>query len=282
MSTQLHGIGDFVKRLERIAEECGEQPGKQKKEKDEFLRTKQRIYALLEQVREDILNRGTLLRKRGNCYETIQKGHAIRQSLDELKKSLPKLQELHKRAQGKRGAGSGQKKDELQMRYNDIRVLKRHVDEVNELFTSSTTGTDAPGAGSSGDPQASLFGLRDAARGGGRGDVDGRRALSAEEEDALSSMKRRDQDLDRQAAEIGRVVERLDPLAREIGSAAERSRLRAEAMTTDVEKAEEDLKQLNKRMAEVMQYEKNTNTCCQLVLGIALLCCVGFVFQQLN
>ena len=26
------GIGDFVKRLERIAEECGEQPGKQKKE----------------------------------------------------------------------------------------------------------------------------------------------------------------------------------------------------------------------------------------------------------
>ena len=31
------------------------------------------------------------------------------------------------------------------MRYNDIRVLKRHIDEVNELFASSTTGADHTG-----------------------------------------------------------------------------------------------------------------------------------------
>jgi len=279
MATQLHGIGDYVTRLEKIAEACGEKPAKEAVEKDEFLRVKQRIYVLLEQTREDIHSRATLLKKRGNCHETITKGHAIRQNLDELKRCLPKLQELHKKAQGKRGAAK--QKEELQARYKDIRVLKRHVDEVNELFQSHSTGDSSGPDGLA--PHASLLGLRDPARAAANcNPEDAKRLLTSDEEEALSSMKKRDAELDKQVEQVGKVVERLDPLARQIGITAESQRLKAEALSSDVERADKDLQAINKRIGEVMKYEQNTNCCCQMVLLIVLLCCVGFVFQQLQ
>lgn len=274
MSSQLHGIDKYIKTLEAIAQECGEKIAKDLEPKDEFLRTKQRLYELLEQVRSDLRDRQLLLKKRGNCYESIQKGHRVRQGLDELRRSLPKLQELHKRAQGKRNAKTS--KEELQARFQDIRMLKKHVDEVQELFNGLA-------AGDSSGPEVSLLGLRDTARvlAPASGE-DARRALTSEEEEALAGMRRRDAELDKQVGEIGSVVERLDPLARQIGVTAERQRLRAEAMQSDVEKAEQDVEQLNKRITEVMKYQRNTNFCCQLVLIVALLCCVGVVYQQVK
>mmetsp|Transcript_20394 Transcript_20394/g.52152 ORF Transcript_20394/g.52152 Transcript_20394/m.52152 type:complete len:306 (+) Transcript_20394:48-965(+) len=279
MSSQLQGILEYVTRLEKIAEACGEKPTKDTVEKDEFLRVKQRIYVLLEETREEIHQRSSLLKRRGNCHETITKGHTVRQNLEELKKCLPRLQELHKKAQAKRSAAK--QKDELQARYQDIRVLKRHVDEVNELFLSHSVGADAASAaGAFGAPSANLLGLRDAAR--GANPEDSKRLLTSDEEGALAHMKARDAQLDQQVADVGKVLERLDPLARQIGISAEAQRVKADALTTDVERADKDLQAINKRISEVMKYEKNTNICCQIVLLIVFLCCLGFVFQQLH
>lgn len=275
MKTQLHDIGDYVKRLEKIAEECGEKPPQQvAQEKDEFLRVKRRIYELLESTRELIHDRAKILQKRGNCHETITKGHTIRQNLDELRRCLPKLQELHKKAQGKRNAI--RQKEELQARYKDIRVLKRHVDEIDALFAEHSGRTEVPSADGL-MPRATLLGARAAIN-----DEDARRLLTADEEEALTSMKRRDAELDKQVADVGAVIQRLDPLARQIGMTAEAQKMRAEGIIVDVESADRDLRVINKRITEVMKYEKNTNFCCQMVLLVALLCCVGFVFQQLH
>mmetsp|Transcript_74807 Transcript_74807/g.219193 ORF Transcript_74807/g.219193 Transcript_74807/m.219193 type:complete len:279 (-) Transcript_74807:13-849(-) len=277
MSTQLYGIAEFVKKLEKIAEECGEKKAKEAEPKDEFLRAKQRMYVLLEEARNSIHERETLLRNRGNCYESIQKGHLVRQNLEELNTTYLKLQELHKRAQGKRN--SGVKKEEHQARYKDIRILKKHKDEVQELFSHTSAGlnTSTPAVGST--PQPSLFGLREAARGS---EEASRRLLTSDEQAELDKMKKRDAEIDAQVGELGSVLGRLDPLAREIGGAADRQRLKAEALGSEVEGAEKDIESLNKKVAEVIKYEKNTNCCCQIVLLIALLCCVGFVFQQLQ
>lgn len=276
--TLLPGIGGYVQRLEKIAQECGEKQAGEAVEKDEFLRVKQRIYALLEQCREDIHDRAALLKRRGNCHETITKGHAIRTGLDELKASLPKLQELHRKAQSKRSAA--RHKEELQARYKDIRVLKRHVDEVHELFASVSNAT----AEESPCVKASLLGLREdpvqfvpAAR-----PEDTRRGLTADEQEALAAMKKRDAEIDKQVDQLGKVVERLDPLAKQIGVTADRHRIKAEGLTSDVEQADQDLKGLNQSIDEIMKYESNTNCCCQLTLLIVLLCCMSYVFQQLS
>mmetsp|Transcript_36117 Transcript_36117/g.78873 ORF Transcript_36117/g.78873 Transcript_36117/m.78873 type:complete len:281 (-) Transcript_36117:32-874(-) len=280
MSSQLHGMGDLVKRLERIAIECGEKPQKEVAPRDEFVHLKQQTYALLEECREDIRERQALLQRRGNCVETIQKGHLIRQRLEELRRAPPKLQELHKRAQSKRGAAA--RKEELQMRYQDIRVLKKQVDEVNELFQNLSAGGDGvtasdPAGASS--PAAKLFGLRRAANGN---EEDNKRLLNEDEQQAMARIGERDRTIDRHLDEVGKVVDRLNPLAHTIGATAERQKTRLEAVGTDVEKADQDLQALSKRVTEVIKYEKNTTCACQLVLGIAFLCCLGFIFQQLQ
>ena len=94
---------------------------------------------LLEEARKDIHERQKLLNKRGNCTETIQKGHNVRQALEELRQALPKLQALHKKAQNQRGAKA--RKEELQARYQPgckaFMNLKEHVNTCNIDLSSS-------------------------------------------------------------------------------------------------------------------------------------------------
>mmetsp|Transcript_160924 Transcript_160924/g.296390 ORF Transcript_160924/g.296390 Transcript_160924/m.296390 type:complete len:245 (+) Transcript_160924:64-798(+) len=242
------------------------------------------MYGLLEEVREAICERQALLKRRGNCHETIQKGHRIRQQLEELKRLLPKLQGLHKQAQKKRNAS--QRRDELAARYQDIRVLKRQVDEAQELWASANAGVEVseallapPGGGMSGSPKATLFGgLRQAAQGG----EDARRLLDSDEQEVMGQIKRRDQAVDKELDTIGNHAERLGGLALQIGVTAEQQAKKAEALGSDVDKNTKDLQAMNTRIAEVIRYDRNTTCCCQMILGVCLLCVLGVVFHQLN
>lgn len=273
--SQVHGISQYIERLEKIAEEYGEKVTKEAEKLDEFEKLRRKMYKTLEEVRDSMRERTLTLKRQGNCHATIASGHKIRQQLDMLRTSLPKLQELHRKAQGKRNAKEASRKEELKSRLDDMRHLKKCVDEAQELFTNGNVeAVTGSGAGANG-PASSLFGLRSA------GDCDDQRKdLNGDEEQALAEMKRRDQEMDVGLDRIGKVAERLLPMAQEIGNVAERHRIKAEGLGEDAGKAEEDLRLLNRRIEEVRQYDKNTNFCCQLVLGLTLLCCVGFVFQQ--
>jgi len=77
--------------------------------------------------------------------------------LDELKKTIPRLHELHKRAQKKWGANK--RKDELAERYQVIRVLQKHFNEAEELYLSG----NPIGEQVDERPSASLLGLRGSA-----------------------------------------------------------------------------------------------------------------------
>jgi len=280
MASQLHGLSDIVKRLDAILEACGEKVVKDATPKDEFIRLKQRAYTLLEQARDDIHERHTLLKRRGNCYETIQKGHTIRQNIDELKRLLPKLQALLKKSQSSWRVNASQK-DENQARYQDMRVLKKLVAEVDDLFQNTNAGdeiTERINSFKNG-PKASLFGLSDSAR---ANPEDSKRLLTADEEDAIGTIRKRDAGIDKQLTEIGSVVERLNPLALQIGETAQQHKIQAEAIAEDVDQAERDIRDLNMKISDVMKYQKNTTCFCQLILGLTLLCCIGFVFQQLQ
>merc|ERR1712151_920962 len=102
------------------------------------------------------------------------------------------------------------------------------------------------------------------------------------EKAGIDKIRQRDQELDNQVGQLEKGVDRLGDLARNLGTQAERQRTIADGIGVDVEKADKDLQDLNKKVSEVMKYEKNTNFCCQMVLVIVLLCCVGFIFQQIQ
>jgi len=274
--SQVHGITQYIDRLEKIAEEYGEKVTKEAEKLDEFEKLKRKMYQTLEEVRDSMRDRQLTLKRQGNCHATIASGHKIRQQLDLLRTSLPKLQELHRKAQGKRNAREAARKEELKLRIEDMRNLKKCVDEAQELFTNGNVeNVSGTGGGSGGNvPASSLFGSRSNA-------CDEQRAeMNGDEEQALEEMQRKDKELDVGLDSIGKVAERLKNVANEIGTVAERHKIKAENLGDDAQKCDEDLRLLNRRMEEVRQYDKNTNFCCQLVLGLTLLCCVGFVFQQ--
>lgn len=275
MSTALHGINGYIKRLEAIAEQCGEKKTvKDVEPKDEFIRMKLRMYLLLEEIRNGVHERQALMKRRGVCTETIQKNVENRQKYDELKRTLPQLQQLHKKAMGKRSANRSDKKEELQHRFQDIRVLKKHVDEVHELIEGANVDQDPTLQGSG--PAATLMGLRETAR----GDIN--RDLTPEEQEELAKMRGKDAEIDKQVGEIGCIVERMVPIAQTIGITAQQQKEQADAITTAVAKNTEEINRQSDKTKELIRYEKNTTCCCQMVLGIIFLCVVGFVFHQLK
>lgn len=273
MPSCVNGINVHIKRLEAIAEKCGEKKVTKEEEKDEFIRMRVRMYTLIAEVRDGVHERKAIVNRRGICHETITKGHELRTKVQELHRSLPQLQQVHKKAMGKRNAS--QKKEELSARYQDIRILKKHVDEVRDLLEGTNANMEDPiSAGQS----AQLLGLREAAR----GDPNTSRALDAEEEQALANMRARDEQIDKQIGEIGNVVERLGDIAGQIGVTAEQQKAQADALGTAVDKNKEEIMRQTAVTTELIKYEKNTMFCCQMVLGLLLLCIVGFIFHQLK
>mmetsp|Transcript_66295 Transcript_66295/g.158601 ORF Transcript_66295/g.158601 Transcript_66295/m.158601 type:complete len:276 (+) Transcript_66295:77-904(+) len=271
--SQVQGINDITRRLRIIADQCCDKQ-KEEEAKDEFSRIKVRMYELLEEVRENIRHRQALLKSRGHCMESIQKGHAVRQSLQELKESLTKLQALLRKQSNKRGARK--KAEETEAKYLEIRQLKKQVNEAQALFDGQIAElVDFPELSDSLKP--TLFGnsLRMAAQ----GDTD--RAMTDEEKALKNEIRGRDEDLDKDIEQIGVVAGRLGMLAAEMGTTAQRQKGQVEGINADAEKANQELEAMNKKIAEVIRYERNTTCCCQIFLGLALLCVVGFIFQIL-
>merc|ERR1719161_1544693 len=128
---------DYMERLHKIAEACGEKRVKDADARDAFQLQKAKMYQMLQEVRDNTRARHELMAKRGNCHETINRGHTIRKNLEELKRMVPQLQDMHKKAQNKRSARKAENKEELKSRYEDIRNLKRLIDEANDMFFNS-------------------------------------------------------------------------------------------------------------------------------------------------
>lgn len=281
-SSQLVGMSQHIKRLEEIAEKCGEKKKKQEETKDGFVKTKANMYRMLEVLRENIRNRQAIQKAHGNCVEAIEKGVRIREQLAALDSMLPKLQEIHKKQANKTRTFT---REEIGARYQDIRMLKRHIDEARSVFLGN--GDEESGLAPLPDvdglekgPRATLFGnasgLRDAAR------VDTQRDLNDEEAGAMARFKNRDDQFDAMLDEISLTIDRLNPLAQQIGQTAQRQQLLAEDITESADKAEDDLRQMNVRLHQVMEYEKGTTFFCRMILICTLLGMGGFVFNQLK
>merc|ERR1712217_309444 len=162
----------------------------------EFLRTKQRMYELLQTVRGGTAEYKQLVANKGTCYESVRKANEIRQCFHELHVLAPQLREAQKKTRGSwmPGSISG---EEHQSRYEDIRILNRQLQDAEEDFAAGRIPEDGslevfdkfPSRASSSQASAS------------RVQVDKRsfaEKLTQEEENALRVMKARDLQLDKQ------------------------------------------------------------------------------------
>jgi len=274
----IHGISSYIKKVEAIADQCGEKKVAAAVEtKDEFVLTKMRMYMLIEDIRTGAQERSALMKRRGICSETITKGHEHRQKLTELQSLLPKLQQLHKKATKKQKANANDaKSQENAMRWQDMRVIRLHVESTRDLVEGQAQDEDM------GAPSAQMLGLglRDAAN--AKGDPNTQRAFTEEEQQVLSDMRTRDKQIDQQVGEIGCIVERMVPIAEQIGFTADQQKQKADVISAAVDKNREEIDRQTEATKELIKYEKSTTQCCQMVLGLLLLCVVGFICHQMG
>jgi len=271
----LTGIAGFEEKLRLIAEECGEKVNdKQPGEKDEFVRLKLEMHLVYGELREGVQERHDLMKRRGNCQETIQMRQKNWLKMEKMKRNLSQMQALNKKAMSKRDK---KKKEEVSIRIQDIRVLTSMVNEAKDLIEGAGTEQDATLGGGQ---AATLFGggLREA----GRGDPNMNRGLTPEEQEELDKMRTRDKEIDDQVGIIGNIVERMVPIAQQIGITAEQQTKQADAVAEAVEKNTVEILRQNKYCKEIQRFEKNTQCCCQITLMLLLLCVVGFVMNQLG
>jgi hypothetical protein len=271
----LTGIAGFEDKLKKIAEECGaEVKNNETGEKDEFQRLKLEMYLVYDELREGVQARHDLMKKRGNCQETITMRSKNFQKLEKLKSNLSQMQAINKKAMSKRDK---KKKEEVSHRIQVIRVLTEMVKEAKELTEGAGTDQDATLQGG---PAVSLFGngLREA----GRGDPNTSRNLTPEEQEELDKMRGRDKEIDEQVGVLGGVLERVKVQAEQIGVTAEQQKRQADQIAEAVEKHKNEILRQNKYCKEIQLFEKNTSSCCQITLLILLLCIVGFIMNQMG
>jgi len=106
--------------------------------------------------------------------------------------------------------------------------------------------------------------------------------MTEEELAAVARIKTRDAEHEKRIDEMGQVVGRVHDVAKQIGVSAERQAMRIEGLVTDVDKCEQDIRAMNKKAKEIMEYEKNTNFCCQTILCLTLFICAGFILNHVQ
>lgn len=292
MSSVLLGISKYEKILEDIAEACGEGKAKKKEaeSKDEFIRTKKAIYQMLTTLRTNIRERQAHQKRHGNSHESIERGLRIREQIKQLEKTLPKLQEVHRKQQQKTLFKNKKLTvEEIEERFQDIRIVKRQLEEAKQWFAQGNAPDLAAEEGGGlglgdADLRIELFGSK--AEGSGAAGVaavdKSGRGLNEDESTAMDRWKQKDAEFDQLLDEIGDIADRLNPLAQKIGAAAERQSIMAQEVIRKTDKAEADVRNLNVRIRNVMNYQKNTTFFCQLMLGIALLTGFGYAYAKLK
>jgi len=306
MPSHVVGITALVARLEEIRAECTveeDNNGAKKKVKlDDFTEMKRSLLSMLHIVRRNLCERARIIKKSGNNYQAIEKAARIRDMLNQIESCLPKFQQMQLKASAKLHR-SGRAEEDV-ARIEDIRILTRQVEECKQSLRSNNLELESeeidalwgiqPGGGNVAGPNGGLGLGFSVGVEGNQGenvfrkqldalDIDKTgRDLTAAEKDALQRWNTRDQEFDHMLDQISVMCDRLNPIMREIGVAAQRQTLIADDLSMKVQRAEVETKTLGARMHTILEKEQNSDFICKIVMFMVLLCILGIVAQQIN
>eukprot|EP00916_Digyalum_oweni_P004706 GHVL01008334.1.p1 GENE.GHVL01008334.1~~GHVL01008334.1.p1 ORF type:complete len:282 (+),score=50.42 GHVL01008334.1:42-887(+) len=277
--SSLHGIDDLMKRLGKIEQEfcVGEiiAEAETPMEKDDFIRTKTEMYNLLTLIKSGIRERHEIHAKNGNCHEAIKKGHDLSVKLNSIEELLKKLQNAYKKQVTRKKV----KQAELDLRWQDIQVLRKHIMEARATFRNSSNYTM--------NEIRTLTDIRaDKEECGGETwrRTPGQKPEEPSEEDLkqVAKWKQRDAGFDKDLDEIKDGVAVLEELAVGIGRTADTHAKMIEEISKDNNKATTKLATLNVKTRNVMKTQKNSTFMCRIIAIIVLVACGGFIWAQVK
>eukprot|EP01057_Protomagalhaensia_wolfi_P001254 Protomagalhaensia_wolfi_Nauph_80__1253@NODE_173_length_3305_cov_36_500000_g130_i0_p2_GENE_NODE_173_length_3305_cov_36_500000_g130_i0NODE_173_length_3305_cov_36_500000_g130_i0_p2_ORF_typecomplete_len364_score74_70RPW8/PF05659_11/0_11COMP/PF11598_8/0_59Sulfatase_C/PF14707_6/0_78Sulfatase_C/PF14707_6/1_6e04Sulfatase_C/PF14707_6/4_4e02DUF1515/PF07439_11/0_51DUF1515/PF07439_11/2e02Cytochrom_C_2/PF01322_20/8_9Cytochrom_C_2/PF01322_20/20CCDC158/PF15921_5/66CCDC158/PF15921_5/7_1HeLo/PF14479_6/5_3MCPsign len=281
-------IEELLIKVIRIEASCLGEGNAETEENDEFVHIKKIIYSLLFQTKQNIREKYDIQSREGNTVKAIQLGSQINKQVDQMNQEFVTLKEAFKK-QAKRANKAGPKvhskqnvsNEELDIRFKEMQVIKRQIEECKELVKRGTeiperqviTLTDFLG-------QMEKAGVAPPAQ----FDRDGQgwREPTAEEKAAMDRWAARDKDFDRQIFEVGDVVDRLNVLAVEIGNKAEQQGKMAIELSRQADEANQEVIEVNSKLKSIMMKGNGMNFCCKLLLTVILIAMLGFIAQNVT
>jgi len=286
MAPVLTGLDRLINDLEKIQTECGagEQNKDQKVEKDEFLIVKEQAYKLLVIIREKIKHRLKILKERGNNVETISLGVRIQTMIKDMENMFPKL---HAIVVKQSSAGLLRKRlspEDCETRYNDIGMLKRHLEEAKRAHLSNRDLDD-------GEVESAWQQTGDGGESGERRDLLGGagvkvdetgREITEDEQKLIDRFEARDREFDNILNDISNEVDHLGEHATKIGESAERQGEMINKLKNQVDDANEGVKDLNAKVKDIMENDSNSSFCTRIILILVLMALIGLVLNKVT
>eukprot|EP01071_Lankesteria_metandrocarpae_P004482 Lankesteria_metandrocarpae@DN3568_c0_g1_i1.p1 len=276
LGTTNHGrkeLDELLLRVENIERDC--ETEKRELElaevRDDFIRLKRSMYNDLMELKDMIRYRHNIQQKSGNTVEAIQKGAKITEKLNALDMDFVKLKEVFKKQTKQKRVNEV----ELDVRFKDMQILKRQLEESRMLAKSSNQYSDEE-IQTITDFRAQMKEL------GVEIPKAEHRELMDDERDALARWDERDKRLDEGLDDVGNVVDRLGELAITIGEKADRQAVVVQGLTAQANEANEELVEMNTKLKNVLTSAGGVNFFCKLLLAIILVFEVSFLISRIT
>ena len=289
----LSGMSEMLKRLGQIEETClgartdgGSAPDKM----DKFLQTKYFITNDLTDMKMKIHERFLQQKANGASVEVITLTSQIRHLDAEITKNFDKLKEVYrKQCDGSffvfSRASSDQK--ELSARYAQLDQLAHQIEEARKAFRTNNDSEDVEGparskllAGKT-SPSALKRGSKSSVGDVATGPKQFREGEMDEfETDAVSRWQDAEREMDKGVQEVGNVVDRLRPIADEIGLQAQKQDKMMSLIKERAEKTSTGIRQVSIRIRQIMDTERKSTFVCRVLLVLVLIGLGVWIYER--
>ncbi|CBZ50305.1 conserved hypothetical protein [Neospora caninum Liverpool] len=289
-------LGELVALCQSIEAEClATTQEEREEEKDEFLAVKNRMEGILKNTYILIEERRTLRAAKGTTLETVRLGGEIDDNLSLLRDLFEEISTVY-RQQFKQRKKKKLTDEDLEERHADINRLMRAIEELRR--ESKRT---AIAAGPQGDHRMRT--LTELASGSGRlarDGADGRLSgwgeavdeetpsplrapqieeVSREDRETIRRWRERDEEFDKQVAEVGDAIDRIAHVAVQIGEKAEVQHELVQQVQTHTEQAAAEIQHLNAKVKGLLSTQSNATFFTRLFLIVILLFLACFVLS---
>ncbi|KYK67495.1 putative transmembrane protein [Toxoplasma gondii TgCatPRC2] len=295
LSTELD---ELVALCQSIEAEClVTAPEECEEERDEFLAVKKRMEDTLKNTYMLIEERRTIRAAKGTTLETVRLGGEIDDNLSLLRDLFEEISAVY-RQQFKQRKKKKLTDADLEERHADINRLMRAIEELRReskrtavaagprqnqrlrTLSEIASGTLGLSPGVSSEGPLSVWGEA-VDEGVGAGEVGGPfvEEVSREDRETIRRWKERDEEFDKQVAEIGEAIDRIAHVAVQIGDKAEVHHELIQQVQTHTEQAAAEIQVLNAKVKGLLSKQSNATFFTRLLLIVILLFLVCFVLS---
>ncbi|PHJ22109.1 transmembrane protein [Cystoisospora suis] len=278
-------LGELLAVCQRVENEClvTAKEEQEEEEGDEFLALKKRMYETIRNTQILIEDRRDIRASKGTTLETVRLGGEIDDNIALLRELFEELSAVYGR-QFKQRKKRLLTDDDLEERHADINTLMRAIEELRRESKRTAISTRLHDQTNRIRTLTELQSSRETATcwGEAGGEAHGRpEEISEADQAVLRRWKERDEEFDKQVAEIGEAIDRIAHVAVQVGEKAEVHHEMIQNLQKHTDEAAAEIQNLNAKVKTFLGKQSNGTFFTRLILIVILLFLICFVISTI-